>query len=97
MVPFMPLPRCWIFLPQTSNILDFMRDFDIIEPRYSEQPYASWRIFGRYFEEPFDRLPRDTSLRKAYADWLAAGHNTGSGRGLILFDGEKIVNNARGE
>ena len=85
------------FLPQTSNILDFMRDFDIIKSRYAEQPQASWRIFGRHFEDSFDTLPRDTSLRRAYADWLIAGNNTGSGHGLILFDGEKIVNNARGE
>ena len=85
------------FLPKSSNILDFMRDFDIIQSSYSEQPHAWWRIFGRYFNVPFDRLPRDTSLRRAYADWLVAGNNTGSGAGLLLFDGEKIVNNARGE
>lgn len=85
------------FLPQNSNILDFMRDFDIIKSSYSERPHAWWRIFGRHFQDPFDKLPRDTSLRRAYANWLVAGNNTGSGHGVMLFDGEKIVNNARDE
>lgn len=84
------------FLPESSNILDFMRDFDIFAS-YDERPKPSWRIFGKHCREPVQNLPRDTSLRRAYVDWLSTGHTCGYGRGMILFDGEKIVNNARGE
>ncbi|MCI5810540.1 MAG: acyltransferase domain-containing protein [Clostridiales bacterium] len=85
------------FLSKTSNIVDFLHDFDVFDAGTDDKPTASWRIFGRYHKEPFDKLPRNTALRRAYADWLASGHDSGWGRGLILFDGEKIVNNARGE
>lgn len=82
------------FLPPTSNILDFIHDFDIFAS-YDERPVPPWRIFGKHCTNPPEHLPRDTSLRRAYADWLLTGHTCGYGRGMILFDGEKIVNNAR--
>lgn len=85
------------FLNQNSNIVDFLHDFDLYESHESSNPSASWRIFGRYHKLPFDQLPRDTALRRAYAEWLCSGRGNGGGKGLILFDGEKIVNNARGE
>lgn len=78
------------FLSLTSNILDFPHDFDIFAS-YAERPVPPRRIFGKHCTH----LPRDTSLRRAYADWLLTGHTCGFGHGMILFDGEKIVNNAR--
>ena len=53
--------------------------------------HDAWRIFGYESDLPFDQLPRDTTLRKAYADWLSAGNKGGSGFGLIAFDGDKIL------
>lgn len=78
------------FLPATSNILRFMDDFHIL--RYeTKDPFSNaWRIFGRDADLPPAELPRDTSLRKAYADWLQAGNLAGDAFGLFAFDGEKL-------
>ncbi len=85
-----PVKKHEEFLSPTSNILDFPQDFDIFAS-YAERPVPPRRIFGKHCTH----LPRDTSLRRAYADWLLTGHTCGFGHGMILFDGEKIVNNAR--
>ncbi|MBR5619688.1 MAG: hypothetical protein IKW76_08130, partial [Clostridia bacterium] len=81
------------FLPPQSNILKFMDCFDIISSADSEVFNDKWRIFANYKDaEPAD-LPRDTSLRRAFADRLLAGGKTGSGWGIFFFDGEKILKN----
>ena len=84
-------PRHREFLPPTSNILKFLGDFEIVSWEEKETFGDAWRVFGRYADLPPAQLPRDTSLRRAFADWLAAGNKTGSGFGFIIFDGEKIV------
>lgn len=84
-------PRHKEFLPEKSNILKFMSDFEIISWSESEDFHDAWRIFDKYSDLPADQLPTDTSLRKAYAEWLKAGNKGGSGNGVIVFDGEKIL------
>ncbi|MBR0509503.1 MAG: hypothetical protein IJJ85_05250 [Clostridia bacterium] len=84
-------PRHKEFLPPQSNILKFLSDFEIICWEEKENFGDIWRVFGRYADLPYDQLPRDTSLRKAYAEWLCAGNKSGSGCGVIVFDGEKII------
>ena len=84
-------PRHRAFLPPTSNILKFLGDFEIVSWEEKENFGDAWRVFGRYADLPPAELPRDTSLRRAFADWLTAGNKTGSGFGFIIFDGEKIV------
>lgn len=79
------------FLPQKSNILDFMNDFDIIHFEENDTFDNIWRVFGKDHALPFDKLPRDTSLRRAYADHLISGGKSGNGFGILLFDGEKIL------
>lgn len=82
-------PRHVEFLQPDSNILGFMRDFDIIESSEEEGNFGNmWRIFGRRDSyDPAD-LPRDTGMRRAYADWLAKENKTGSGYGVRFYDGE---------
>ncbi|MBQ3537214.1 MAG: DUF5596 domain-containing protein [Clostridia bacterium] len=84
-------PRHKEFLPEKSNILRFMSDFEIISWSESEDFHDAWRIFDKYSDLPADQLPTDTSLRKAYAEWLKAGNKGGGGNGVIVFDGEKIL------
>ena len=84
-------PRHREFLPEKSNILKFLNDFEIVSWEEKENFGDAWRVFGRYADLPFEQLPRDTSLRKAFAEWLCSGRKTGSGFGFIIFDGEKIV------
>lgn len=79
------------FLPPHSNILRFMDDFEVINGKENEVFSAKWRVFGRYADRPASELPRDTSLRAAYADRLASGKPTGAGFGAFKFDGEKII------
>ena len=80
------------FLDERSNILDFMRDFEIIH--FSEKHGSfddCWRVFG--FRESYDpdSLPRETGLQRSYADRLASGGATGSGYGVFIFDGKNII------
>lgn len=50
-----------------------------------------WRIFGKPFTGDWATMPRETTLQRIFADWLAAGNEMGTGFGYLLFDGEKIV------
>ncbi len=84
-------PRHREFLPQNSNILRFMDDFEIVSFEEKKDFHDAWRIFGKDAKLPPSKLPRDTALRKAYAEWLEAGNKAGGGHGVIAFDGEKIL------
>lgn len=80
------------FLPPTSNILSFMNDFSFVEYKESHDLKDMWRIFG--YPEHYDdltKLPRNTGLQRAYADWLVEHGTTGGAYGVFVFDGEKIL------
>lgn len=78
-------------LKPTSNLAAFIRDFEIVES-YSYDNYPDlWRLFDcNYNGNPTD-LPRDSSLRRAYADRVARAEPTGSGRGFFRMCNGKIV------
>ncbi|MCQ2485773.1 MAG: acyltransferase domain-containing protein [Clostridia bacterium] len=84
-------PRHREFLPKHLNILKFMDDFEVVGSAEKEGFPNGWRVFGKDSDLPYDQLPRDTTLRKAYADWLIAGNPGGDAFCVFLFDGEKIV------
>lgn len=84
-------PRHKEFLPENSNILKFMSDFEMVSWADKEGFSNDWRVFDKYAGLPYDQLPRDTSLRRAYADWLVKTGKAGDGYGVIVFDGEKII------
>lgn len=84
-------PRHREFLPEKSNILKFMGDFELMCWSQKLGFHDDWRIFDKYAALPPEKLPTDTSLRKAYADWLKNGNMCGSACGVIAFDGEKIL------
>ena len=81
--------------PENSNLLDFFHDFTIVA-REETRPGTifpnDWRVFGRSFDGDVSVLPQKTSLQRNFAAWLAQGGTVGSGFGLIIFDGEKILN-----
>lgn len=86
-------PKHREFLPANSNILKFMDFFEIIKSS-EEKPGKRgdmWRIFGKHAKALAEELPRDTGLRRAYADWLQKGGTVGGGDGIFFFDGEKIL------
>lgn len=84
------------FLPERSNVVGFQKDFDICEVEKVDIFADAWRIFGAAGDRPVDQtnaaeLPRETSMQRAFADFLAAGGKTGEGFGVIVFDGKKII------
>lgn len=79
------------FLPENSNILRFMDDFDIVSYKVWPELGDLWRIFGRYADRAPEELPTDTALRRAYAERIRSGGTLGKGFGYIVFDGEKIL------
>ncbi len=79
-------PEHRVFLPPNSNILKFMSFFDIISSEVSEDKEDLWRVFYKDWEkEPID-LPRNTSIQRAYADWLIKGNKIGMGYGVLLYE-----------
>jgi hypothetical protein len=79
------------FYPKGSNIIDFMHDFEIIHSVDEDKFSEAWRVFGRHHDKDMEEWPTDTSLQRAYIDWLKAGNKTGAGFGVLIFDGQKIL------
>ena len=78
-------PKNLEVLSENANLRQFVSDYDIIE----WQPYRDysevWRLFDRNFEGDVDKLPQDSSLRRAYADWIRSGLPTGWGCGVYVY------------
>lgn len=84
-------PRHREFLPERLNIRRFMDDFEIVGWAEKDSFGNDWRVFGHYSDLPCTEWPRDTALRKAYAEWICAGNKAGDAFGVFVFDGEKIL------
>lgn len=79
--------------PKDSNLYDFLQDFDLIERVEPTQVFSNcWRVFGVDYKGSTQNLRSDTSLQKNFIKWLDEGNSVGGGKGVIIFDGEKIVN-----
>lgn len=84
-------PEYGKILKQGSNIASFQKDFDIVEFESGEFEDA-WRLYGADHDKPTAELPERTSMQRAFKKHLLAGGTTGEGKGVIIFDGEKILN-----
>ena len=71
------------FLPKTTNTYRFFKSFDIISSRIDRERNSLWRIFDTH-EKNLDRLPKDTSMRRAFVEHLEKGGKIGSGRGILF-------------
>ena len=95
-VPKMYVCSSWLLFPDNakilspkSNTVSFMGDFNIFYSYNYQNPYNVLRfIFGGMEDVPYEELPRDSSLRRAYVDWLLAGNSVGFGRGAFIWDEE---------
>ena len=75
-----------MILPQSSNIIDFMKDWDIFGNIEDGAFSFCWKIFGMdYTGNPSD-LPEKTSLQKSYKQWLLSGGKLGRGIGIKIID-----------
>ena len=80
------------YLPADSNIPRFLSDFDLISVSEEEGFRDGWRIFGHSWGVPYVQLPEDTALQRAYKQRLPSAGKTARGLGMLVFDGERIVN-----
>ena len=84
-------PRHKEFLPENSNILKFIGDFEIVSSEPRDKFNDAWRIFAKSGYKAPKHWADDTSMRRAFKQHVLNGGKTGSGNGVIVFDGEKII------
>lgn len=80
----------WLLWPEhekilkpTSNTVYFLKLFDIFNEGYCENDDNLWRLFDTDERHP-DRLPADSSARRAYIELLRQGKRTGWGHGVLF-------------
>ncbi len=78
--------------PSRLNIVKFLDDWDINYNEVNETNSEAWRIFGVDYSGDVSLLPRETTLQKSMIDWFEKGHKMGQAFGVLVFDGEKIIN-----
>ncbi len=81
----------WLLYPEhktmlspKSNVYRFMSQFDILESGISKSKGDLWRLFDTDEKDP-EKLPADTSLRRAYIERLKNEGNVGWGFGVLIF------------
>lgn len=78
-------------LPENSNTVKFINDFELVKSETKDKFNDAWRIFAKSGYKAPKHWYDDTSMRRAFKNHVLAGGKTGSGNGVIVFDGEKIV------
>ena len=71
-------------LSPASNLYAFCSDFSIIAKGANQNHEDLWRLFDCVYTGDPQTLPRDSSLRRAYADRVAEGGETGWGYGVFM-------------
>ena len=84
-------PKHAMFLPPESNMIKFLNDFDIFESAEQDVFNYGFHIFGDMSGKAIDELDEKTALQRSYKSWLLNGNKPGYGRGVIVFDGQKII------
>lgn len=75
-----------------SNVDKFINDYDIITNWDTPEFPDCWRLFDMEYTGNPDDLPSDGSLRRGIVEYLRNGGVMGEGYGILIFDGEKVVN-----
>ena len=81
--------------PKDSNLYDFMDDFDLVFHAKAEKFNDAWRLFNRPYDGDTSVLPQDTTLQRNFIEYIDKGGTFGNGTGIIICDGERILNNKR--
>lgn len=69
-------------LPESSNILKFQKNFNIVGENPQDKEYVSW-IFKNN-KLPVTGLPENTSLQRNVKKYMLEGKNIGSGDGIVI-------------
>ena len=76
-------------LPEKSNIVDFLLDFEPLEIKWTYDFGDQWRVFGvSNNRKPIDELPQNTSMQRAYVEWFKKGKKPGTAYGIVIYDSE---------
>ena len=76
-------------LPEKSNIVDFLLDFEPLEIKWTYDFGDQWRVFGvKNNRTPVDELPQNTSMQRAYVEWFKKGKKPGTAYGIVIYDSE---------
>ncbi len=75
-------PRMNEFVSEKSNVRKFMEEFDILSWDDSDGE-SLWCLFDTNERNP-DRLPTDTTLRRAFVERLKSGGRVGWGYGILF-------------
>ena len=86
-VPF--ICHSWLLYPETANfvpthlnVYKFLSEFTVFESHYNDGEDL-WRLFDTMERHP-DRLPANTSLRRAFVEHLQKGGRVGWGFGILF-------------
>ncbi len=76
-----------------SNLRRFYELFDVVESKEYKDNAELWRVFYVPFSPDIDysTLPESTSLQRGLKKFFLDGGTMGSGKGILLFDGEKVI------
>lgn len=95
--PLVCVCHSWLLYPkyrevlgEKSNIVGFMNDFTLTDTEEGAFEDA-WRVFGAAAEGPVEGLPEETSMQRKFKAYMQTGGSHGCGRGVLVFDGEKLV------
>ncbi|MBE6704497.1 MAG: hypothetical protein E7583_04470 [Ruminococcaceae bacterium] len=81
-----------VFVPG-SNMCKFYEMFDIVEEvTTGRSAIHRWVYYKPNENTPENEIPRDTTLQRNFVKYFSEGKPSGVGKGIIVFDGEKIVN-----
>lgn len=73
--------------PKHTNTYRFIHEFDVTwETHDKEGEYNdAWRLFDMDYTGNIEDYPENTSMRRAYKDYLRNGGKTGEGFGIIMY------------
>ncbi len=79
-------PKNLEVLSEKSNLRHFIGDYQIIHSETYPDYKELWRLFDVNYDGNPDHLPQDTSLRRAYVNWLKQGLPIGFGVGIYRYE-----------
>lgn len=79
-------------LKPESNLALFCKDFEIVKIGVYDDYRDLWRLFDCQYTGDPEKLPRDSSLRCAYADRVARGEPIGWGIGMFALPCKHVLN-----
>ena len=92
------LCRSWLLYPgyrnafgESSNTVDFVKNFKMLSVHETEKFNEAWRVFGTDCDGDISKLPANTTLQRNFIKYIKAGRSFGGGTGIILYDGKKVL------